>query len=211
MGAADTEVSICSNALRLVGEKPITALTDNTEAGRLSNAWYANVRDTCLQQHAWNFALARVELAALADAPAYQFDKQYQVPPDCLRVLALASQKDSSWTYPEDYHRDTVWRVEGGKILTYETTVYIKYIQRVTDPVLFPPLFVQAVQCGLAGAFAQAVTGKQQLFQNMQGLYNYYMQQAKTFDGMEGTPEYLVADELIEVRLSNTSPPKVGG
>lgn len=34
-----TDVSICSNALRRLGDAPITSLTDDTERARLCNAF----------------------------------------------------------------------------------------------------------------------------------------------------------------------------
>ena len=52
-----TEVSICSNALRKLGDSPITALTEDTERARLCNALYEPARDSLLRSHAWNFAI----------------------------------------------------------------------------------------------------------------------------------------------------------
>ena len=53
-----TEVSICSNALRRLGDDPITSLTDDTERARLCNAFYEDARDLTLRSHPWNFAIA---------------------------------------------------------------------------------------------------------------------------------------------------------
>ena len=36
-----TEVSICSNALRRLGDSPITSLSDDTERARLCNSFYS--------------------------------------------------------------------------------------------------------------------------------------------------------------------------
>ena len=54
-----TEVSICSNALRRLGDSPITSLTDNTERARLCNGFYEDARDAVLRSHPWNFAITR--------------------------------------------------------------------------------------------------------------------------------------------------------
>ena len=43
-----TEVSICSNALRRLGDDPITSLTDDSERARLCNSFYADTRDSVL-------------------------------------------------------------------------------------------------------------------------------------------------------------------
>ena len=86
-----TEVSICSNALRRLGDDPITSLTDNTERARLCNSFYEDTRDAVLRLHPWNFAITRTSLAKLSDAPAYGFSNQFSLPtsPYCLRVLAM--------------------------------------------------------------------------------------------------------------------------
>ena len=66
-----TEVSICSNALRRLGDDPITSLTDDTERARLCNSFYTDARDAVLRCHPWNFAITRTSLAQLSDTPAY--------------------------------------------------------------------------------------------------------------------------------------------
>ena len=77
-----TEVSICSNALRRLGDDPITALTDDTERARLCNAFYVPSRDLVLRSHPWNFAVTRATLAQLSDTPVYEYGYQYAFPND---------------------------------------------------------------------------------------------------------------------------------
>ena len=86
-----TEVSICSNALRRLGDAPITSLTDDTERARLCNSFYVPSRDLVLRSHPWNFAVTRPTLAQLSDTPAYEYSYQYALPNDpyCLRVLEM--------------------------------------------------------------------------------------------------------------------------
>ena len=89
-----TEVSICSNALRKLGDDPITSLTEDTERARLCNAFYESSRDSLLRSHPWNFAITRATLAKLSSTPAYGFAYQYALPTDpyCLRVLEMEYQ-----------------------------------------------------------------------------------------------------------------------
>jgi len=87
-----TDVSICSNALRRLGDAPITSLTDDTERARLCNAFFPDARDTVLRAHPWNFAITRASLPQLSDTPAYGFNYMYALPTDpyCLRVLEMS-------------------------------------------------------------------------------------------------------------------------
>src|SRR3546814_6931193 len=82
-------VSICNRALTLLGQKTITSLEDNSQAARLCVESYGPTRDAVLRDHPWNCAIARADLAALSEAPAFEFGRQFQLPPDCLRVLEL--------------------------------------------------------------------------------------------------------------------------
>ena len=86
-----TDVSICSNALRRLGDSPITSLTDDTERARLCNSFFTDARDTVLRTHPWNFSITRASLAQLSEAPAYGFSYMYALPtnPYCLRVLEM--------------------------------------------------------------------------------------------------------------------------
>ena len=86
-----TEVSICSNALRRLGDDPITSLTDDSERARLCNSFYADTRDSVLRSHPFNFSITRTTLAQLSDKPTYGFGFQYALPtnPFCLRVLEM--------------------------------------------------------------------------------------------------------------------------
>ena len=90
-----TEVSICSNALRRLGDDPITSLTDDSERARLCNSFYSDARDSVLRSHPFNFSITRTTLAQLSTAPTYGFAYQYALPtnPYCLRVLEM-EEKD---------------------------------------------------------------------------------------------------------------------
>jgi hypothetical protein len=86
-----TEVSICANALRRLGDSPIVSLTDDTERARLCNAFYSEARDDVLRSHPWNFSITRQQLSQLSATPLYQYSYQYALPTDpfCLRVLEM--------------------------------------------------------------------------------------------------------------------------
>src|SRR3546814_2945523 len=98
-------VSICNRALTLLGQKTITSLEDNSQAARLCVESYGPTRDAVLRDHPWNCAIARADLAALSEAPAFEFGRQFQLPPDCLRVLELWGSRAR-------------WKIEGRRLLS---------------------------------------------------------------------------------------------
>ena len=189
-----TEVSICSNALRRLGDDPITSLTDDTERARLCNAFYADARDACLRSHPWNFAITRASLTQLSSTPAYGFDYQYALPtnPYCLRVLSMEF---------EDY----IFKVEnlateGRVLLTNEDTAKILYIAKITDTALFDSMFVDALTAKLAANLAYPVTNSVTLQTQMVKIYEGKMSEARSIDGQEGFINDLVADTFTDFR-----------
>ena len=189
-----TEVSICSNALRRLGDDPITALTDDTERARLCNAFYIPSRDQVLRSHPWNFAITRATLAKLSDTPAYEYSYQYALPNDpyCLRVLEME-------------YKDYVFKIEhlasqGRVLLTNEGTAKILYIARVTDTAQFDSMFVDVLTAKLAVDLAYPVTNSVKLQDQMQRLFQQKLSEARSVDGQEGFIDDLVSDTFTDFR-----------
>lgn len=189
-----TEVSICSNALRRLGDDPITSLTDDTERARLCNSFYVPSRDLVLRSHPWNFAVTRATLAQLSDTPAYEYSYQYALPADpyCLRVLEMQ-------------YKDYVFKIEhyasqGRVLLTNESTAKILYIARVTDTALFDSMFVDVLTAKLAVDLAYPVTNSVKLQDQMQKLFQQKLSEARSVDGQEGFIDDLVSDTFTDFR-----------
>jgi len=80
-----SEVEICNAALSKIGisgNNRITSLSQNTKNAKACDERYATLRDLLLEQHPWNFALKRVQLAASTEAPSYEFTYAYS----CRRI-----------------------------------------------------------------------------------------------------------------------------
>lgn len=183
-----SETEICSNALREIGDDPITSLVEDSERARLCNAFYAPTRDMVLRAYPWNFAIARQQLSRVSTSPAFGFSYQYQLPtsPYCLRVLSL--------------YEDLPWKVEGRKLLTDSSTAKIVYISRVSDPAQFDQMFADALTARLAARLAYPVTGSAQVARDLYTIYMDRLRDARSMDAQEGTPEEFDSDTLIEVR-----------
>ena len=189
-----TEVSICSNALRKLGDDPITSLNDNTERARLCNGFYEPARDSILRSHPWNFAITRATLAQLSSTPAYGFSYQYALPTDpyCLRVLEMEYQ-------------DYIFKIEhlagtGRVLLTDESTAKILYIGKITDTAQFDSLFVDTLTAKLALDLAYPITNSVKVQENMFNLLQQKLSLARSVDGQEGFIDDLVSDTFTDFR-----------
>ena len=189
-----TEVSICSNALRRLGDNPITSLTDDTERARLCNSFYADARDAVLRLHPWNFAITRTSLAQLSDTPSYGFAYQYSLPtnPYCLRVLGME--------YEDYIFKVENYSTQGRVLLTDESTAKILYVARITDTIQFDALFVDVLTAKLALDLCYPITNSVSLQDKMQKLYQLKLSDARSIDGQEGFIDDLVSDTFTDFR-----------
>ena len=189
-----TEVSICSNALRRLGDSPITSLTEDTERARLCNALYEPARDSLLRSHAWNFAITRASLAKATESPVFEFANQFILPTDpfCLRVLKMEFD-------------DFVFKIEnlagtGRVLLTDEGTANILYIAKITDTTLFDSIFSDTLTAKLASLMAYPVTNSTTLQREMERIYKLKLTEARSIDSTEGFTDDIVSDTFTDFR-----------
>lgn len=179
------ETQICNMALGRVGLQRISSLTESSNIAVVCNLLYSQVRDQVLLHFPWNFAKSRASLTQLADAPAFGYTYQYQLPNDCLRVITMNSENQVD---------QPVWIKEGQYILTDETEAEIIYIRRVTETGLFTPLFIRALYVALAAelciTLASDRTTQTQLLNEFGGI----LRLAEATDGREGNADDTIPD-----------------
>ena len=173
------ETSICNQALGLLGSTTIMSLDDESQAARFCKLFYEQTRDEVIAGHRWNFAIKRADLSQLVETPANEWTIMYSLPSDCLRVLQL-----NGFDETEDAKR---WSVEAGKLLTDEGSASIKYLGRIDNAAIFPPLFIEALSVKLASKIAQPITGSRQLPQELMTEYRRITgPEARKVDAFEG-------------------------
>lgn len=176
-----SDVDICNSALNMIGASNIVALTEDSRAARVCNQRFEFVRDATFRAHPWNCLLRRTSMAAESDAPAFEFTSQHTLPSDpyCLRVLR-----------PED--PDTVYRVEGRKLLSNTTPFKMIYVARVTDPNEYDQLLLETLAARLASDISYALVNSASLTAQLYQLYEQKLSEARFVDATEGTPENIV-------------------
>lgn len=185
---ATSNVQVCNYALTLLGANNITALDESSEEARKCSALFDLVRDKVLVAHPWNFAIARVNLGLLADAPESDYDYKFQLPNGCLRVLSTNLPEGDSY------------KIEGRELLCDASSIIIKYIDQLTDVSKWSPQFVTAIGSALAAALAYPLTGSRTIEADMNALYERELKQAIGLDSAEGTPDELLQDDWLTGR-----------
>ena len=188
-----SEVEIANTALSRVGATRITALTENSVAARAVNAIYAQMRDVELRAHVWNFAIKRAQLAEDATVPAFGPSAAFTLPSDFIRLLPPD---------PELHSNDLDWRIEGRRILTYDTApLDIRYVYRVTDPNEMDPIFRQALALRIARAICEPLTQSNNKLAAIDAEYKDTLREARKADALEEPPVDQPEDTWVTVRL----------
>lgn len=167
-----TDVLIGNLCLAKLGEESITSLDDDLKPAIWINKFFEFVVNEMLELYDWARATKRASLAQLADAPVSGYDYQYQLPNDCLYVLEATNT-----TAP--------YRIEGDKLLTNYTAIYIRYIYRGTDLNTAGPLFIDAVASRLASLIALPLTQSLKIKAMVDQEFAGLIQQAKWKDARE--------------------------
>jgi hypothetical protein len=164
------------------------SLDDDAKSARVLKAIWNDVRDEVLRDHPWNFAVKRASCARLAAAPAFEWDYQYQLPSDCLRVLHL-----------EDVDSD--YQVEGDAILTDETECNLVYVARMSEVGDYDAKFAAALAYRLAADIAYAIANNATLAKAMQDAYQIVLWGARTVSGQEDGPAQIFYESWAEARV----------
>jgi len=187
-------VSICNLALQRLGAKPIVSLTEDTVAGRACNRVYEQSRDSELRAHPWNFARARVKVAADSTDPVFGYAKRYLMPSDCLRILPTNGVDGTS--------QQDDWQIEGRYILTDDTApINLIYIKKVTDPGEFDALFVDLLASRIAVEIAEKITQSNTKKEESKRWYAENKKEARRANAFERPPQKSPTDSWITARL----------
>lgn len=152
MAAGDTKLSICSDALIMLGASPLSSFADGTDEAQVADRLYDDVQDTLLMQYPYSWTIKKVKLAQLSDAPINEWKYKYALPSDILgNPKALFITNAVGGMTARDFEIYST-----GLHTDYES-VWIDYQFR-PDPSLFPQYFVRLLKTALAAEFAEPIT-----------------------------------------------------
>lgn len=187
-----TAVSICSNALLMLGAQTINSFNDaaNLDRAKLCSNLYPTVRNKLLRSHPWNCAVKRLLLAPDASAPVFGYSYQFQLPTDCLRVLEVGSGGAQI-----DY------LIEGRQILTDAASIELRYVFLNADENSWDEALVHLATLAMAARIAYAVTQSASMEQTRTQEFQMALREAKAIDGQEEPPQTLGDERLLSARL----------
>jgi hypothetical protein len=165
MAAGDTDVSICSDALVMLGASVISSFAEGTPSALACSRLYPDLRDTLLSRYPWSWSLRKVQVSRLATAPINEWKYAYQLPGNMLTGVLAVFSSSSDAARPINYG----WEIYGSQLYTNLETVYIDYQETVSES-LMPPYFVRLVRMAMAAELALVITDQQSKMEYFRGI-----------------------------------------
>lgn len=185
-------VGICNSALIKLGATAIMSLTEGSRNANLCLEQYDKLRDDLLRGHVWNFAIERTKLARLAAAPDYGFAYAYQLPADWLRTVGV-HDNDAG-------HGAARYRIEGRRVLSDASQLWLKYIARIEDPNRMDAAFREALAWKLAIDFAIPIVQSSTARSEAAEGYRRAVVKARSVDAIEDFPDPLPESDWVALR-----------
>jgi len=203
MASGDTSLSICSDALLMLGAKPISSFDEGTDEASVANRLYPDIRDQALLMYPWSFSFKKTSIARLITTPTNEYRYEYQLPGDRLTSPRAVYDSNAVGIPPRKEYR-----IIGDKLLTDYEQVYIDYQYAVPEYDM-PSYFVQLLKYMMSWHLALPITDQTDKSQYWQSVAvgspsdngrGGYLRQAMNIDGA-GNPTNAINDfSLIAVR-----------
>jgi hypothetical protein len=152
MAAGDTGITICSDALLMLGAKAISSFNDGTDESSVCDRLYPDIRDSTLMMYPWSFTFKKVQLSRLLTAPTSVWKYAYQLPGDRLGNPRAVFDTAAVGATPRKE-----WEIQGDQLLCNLESVFIDYQYSVGEFAM-PQYFVQLLKYQVAWHIAEPIT-----------------------------------------------------
>lgn len=187
-----SDISICSQALVMLGAKSISSFNDATDSARMCQVLYPDARKQVMRSHPWNCLVKRAQLAPESTMPLFGYKNQFVLPAACLRLLNVGSEDE---TPDEDY------QLEGERRVLYDGTVLnVRYIEDKPES-RWDDLLAGVMTAYMAMVLAYPITKSGTQQEAQAALYQQKFKAAKAVDGQENPPEQITDSPLLSARL----------
>jgi hypothetical protein len=195
-------ITLCNQALRLLGEISITSFDEATELAETCNILYPDFARTLLCAYPWRFTLRKAQLSRLADPPLNEWQHQFAQPADMMLLRHLFTSSAINQPPLREFE------IFEARIYANQTALWADY-QAEVDASLWPPHVLGLARVALAAELAIPVTGStslQQLWQAraygtpQEAGNGGQMRQARTLDALQQPAQGITDFPLLTAR-----------
>ncbi len=192
MATGQSRTDIINGALLKIGSGFVSDPAEKSESARTAGFVFERLARAELRAQLWSFALARAELPALADPPAWGYLNAFELPSAFLRLV----QFGEFWAFSANPGEDLInehtpeYAIEQNRVLCNEPApLKIRYIEDKSDrPDTWDALFAEAFTCKLAKEIAFKLTKNAKLIQFLTAEYRSALLEAKRANAIELPP-----------------------
>lgn len=190
-------IKICSNALLMLGARPIASFDEaegmgsNLDRAKLAANLYPQVKKAILRGHYWNCTARRVLLSPDATPPAFGYANRFMLPGDWLRTWAAGDERN---------RQRIVYRTEGRHLLSDEVVVPLLY-GADTPEEQWDTLLIDVMTAAMAARMAYPITASTSVEEMRQGELQGLLREARAVDGMDDPPETFGDFPLLRSRF----------
>ena len=198
-----TRLSLYGGALRLLGQRKLASLTENTPARHyLDDAWNGGALDYCLESGQWKFAMRSVMLTySPSVAPDFGYTYAFDKPTDHLRLGGVFGSPGMT---ADDALLE--YREEAGFWFANLDTIYVRYVSNDAafgaDMSLWPASFTKFVEAHLASEIAMSLTNDEGKLGNMLTMRDKrFLPEALSRDAMQDPPKFAPMSGWTRARM----------
>lgn len=190
-------VDFCSNALLMLGAKPIASFDEaaapaNLDRARLCANLYPMVKADVLRSHPWHCAIKRVQLSPDAEAPAFGYAYRYLQPGDWLRTLGVGEER-----CPIPYV------TEGRYYLCNEALFPLVYLADIPET-QFDSMLAAVMTLSMAVRLAYPITASSTVEDARYRELQQLLKQARAVNAQDDPPQELGGSPLLSSRFGST-------
>lgn len=172
---ATSKVEVANIALAGLRANIIDNFNDESAEAIAVRTMWDTIRQSELAKHPYNFAIKRAQLPRLSNKPIFGYAYQFQLPADCLRVIAVDGNTD--------------YKIEGARLLTNDVSADVKYVYDNTDLSSWSPNFTDLVAARLRVELSYTLAADKNLMQLSKELYDRKAQEVRNIDAQQDTPD----------------------
>jgi hypothetical protein len=184
-------VEICSNALLLLGDKPISDFSENNDRTRIVSNIYNMKRDKVLRLNDWKCAIKRVILSPETEAPEFEWAFSFLLPEDCMRILSVGETRDDQDSY----------EIEGRTILMNRNACFLRYVYRNEDESSWDALLIDAMTQVMVASLTYPITKSTTKQATEEEIVRDVLKTARAIDGQDNPPETLGDFPMLSNRM----------
>lgn len=151
---SETDISICSRVLVLLGANPISSFTDGVDTAKVCAQVYPALKEQILSKYGWRFLMTKKELTKDAIDPIGEWENSFVIPGEVLSI-PKAVFSSSNGTIGENSYE-----IFGRRIFTNFSRVFMDFTELKPESE-WPPYFVALMDAALASHIAFVVTDQQ--------------------------------------------------